>query len=375
MASRLHFALTAALLLAASVAQAHKPSDSYLSLRARAGGLAARWDIALRDLDHAIGLDADGDGAITWGELRARHAAVAEYALSRLRVRSGGTACALSAPLHQVDRHSDGAYAVLSFDASCDSAGSIEVEYQLLFDLDRQHRGLLSFATDAGTRTFLFKPEQRRVSLTRDAPGSLATLATFWRDGVWHIWIGFDHVLFLLSLLLPSVLRREGGEWRVVQAFRPALFDTARVVTAFTGAHSVTLSLAALGTVVLPSRWVESGIAASVVLAALNNARPAFHEGRWIMAFAFGLLHGFGFASVLADPGLDRQSTVLALLGFNLGVESGQLAIVAVFLPLAFAVRESRMYRRVTLYGGSAAIAAVAAIWFVERCFDLRLLS
>ena len=168
-----------------------------------------------------------------------------------------------------------------------------------------------------------------------------------------HIWAGFDHILFLLSLLLPAVLvpsadfRR--GVGRRSRASETAFWDVLKVVTAFTVAHSITLSLATLGVVSLPSRLVESAIAASVVLAALNNIRPVVHGGRWIIAFCFGLIHGFGFASVLADLGLPQGSLLLALVAFNLGVELGQLAIVAVFLPLAYALRDTLFYRR----GGS----------------------
>jgi hypothetical protein len=146
-----------------------------------------------------------------------------------------------------------------------------------------------------------------------------------------------------------------------------------KVVTAFTLAHSITLGLAALGVVHLPSRLVESAIAFSVVLAALNNLRPLVHRGRWLVAFGFGLVHGFGFATVLAELGLPQESLVPALLGFNLGVELGQLAIVAVFLPLAYATRHTWMYRRLIFVGGSAAIALIAAIWMVERVFDWQL--
>jgi hypothetical protein len=147
-----------------------------------------------------------------------------------------------------------------------------------------------------------------------------------------------------------------------------------RIVTAFTVAHSITLSLATLGLVSLPSRWVESAIAASVVLAALNNIWPLFQARRWSVAFVFGLVHGFGFASVLADLGLPQGVLAVALVGFNVGVELGQLAIVAVFLPLAFALRRSLFYRRGLLLGGSWLIALLAAVWFLERAFNLRLL-
>ena len=147
-----------------------------------------------------------------------------------------------------------------------------------------------------------------------------------------------------------------------------------KVVTAFTVAHSITLSLAALGVVSLPSRWVESAIALSVVLAALNNIRPVVYGKRWVIAFCFGLIHGFGFASVLADLGLPQESLLIALVAFNLGVELGQLVIVGVFLPIAFTLRATAFYQRVLVVYGSAAIALIASLWLVQRALDLKLI-
>ena len=151
------------------------------------------------------------------------------------------------------------------------------------------------------------------------------------------------------------------------------IWEVFKVVTAFTVAHSITLSLAALAVIQLPSRIVESAIALSVLLAALNNLRPLVLGRRWIVAFAFGLVHGFGFASVLADLGLPRDALLIALVGFNVGVEAGQLALVAVFLPVAFQLRRTWLYRRMLFIGGSALIALVATVWLLERSLDLRL--
>ena len=157
------------------------------------------------------------------------------------------------------------------------------------------------------------------------------------------------------------------------ERFRYSFWDVFKVATSFTVAHSITLSLAALSVIVLPSRLVESTIALSVVLAALNNIWPLVHGRRWAVAFGFGLIHGFGFASVLADLGLPREVLLLALVGFNVGVELGQLAIISVFLPLAYAMRGSWAYRRVVFVGGSAVIALTATLWLVERAFDVKL--
>jgi hypothetical protein len=364
------------LVAVAGAAHAHKPSDSYLALRIEDARVAGQWDIALRDLDFAIGLDANGDGDITWGEVRARHADIAAYALARLKLRSGGADCPLQPGEHLIDDHSDGAYEVLRFTASCPSKiGELEIAYSLFSDLDPQHRGLLRIEQGAATRTAIFGPDRPVQTIDVAQISSLTQFVDYGREGVWHIWIGFDHILFLLSLLLPAVLTREPLGWRPVHGFRPAFMDVFKIVTSFTVAHSITLSLATLGVVSIPSRVAESAIAASVVLAALNNVFPVVQGRRWVVAFGFGLIHGFGFASVLKDLGLPQGALLLALVGFNLGVEAGQLAIVSVFLPLAYALRQRWVYRGLIFIGGSWIIVAVAATWLVERVFDLKLIS
>lgn len=370
---RLLFAL-AALLLALN-AHAHKPSDSYLALEVEGNAVSGQWDIALRDLDFAIGLDADGDGAITWGEVRARQAEIAAYALSRLQLAAEGQSCPVTVKDHLVDEHTDGMYAVLRFSALCPAIReSLQVHYSLFFDIDPQHKGLLRLQYKGAASTAIFAPENATQRFSLGRPNRWTQFIDYGREGVWHIWIGFDHILFLLALLLPAVAVRRPDGWQPVAGFRPAFWSVLKIVTAFTVAHSITLSLATLGIVSLPSRWVESTIAASIVVAALNNVFPLFQERRWLMAFLFGLIHGFGFAAVLTDLGLPQQALILALVGFNLGVEAGQLAIVSVFLPLAYALRKTRFYRSGVLLGGSVAIMMVALIWFVERAFNLKLL-
>ena len=358
-------------------AQAHKPSDSYLAVRSDGNRISGQWDVALRDLEHAIGLDADGDGAITWGELRARHAAIDRYALDRLRLTQDGRECRKRATDHLVDSHSDGAYAVLRFEAQCPSAtgSGVELEYRLLFDLDPTHRGLLRWESAGRTVTAVLGPESPKFRLASTAASPLGQFLSYGKEGVWHIWIGVDHVLFLVSLLLPAVFAFRARGWVPVDRFAPAFWDAAKVVTAFTVAHSITLSLAALSIISLPTRLTETAIALSVLLAALNNIRPVVHDRRWMVAFGFGLIHGFGFASVLADLGLPRDSLLLALVGFNLGVEAGQLLIVATLVPLAYSMRRSWLYRRAIFVPGSIVIALFALGWMIERAFDLRVFS
>jgi len=356
---------------------AHKPSDSYLTIRAATAGteLAVRWDIALRDLDYVLELDRDGDGQLTWGEVRPRADDIVRYATGRLVLTAGEKACAWqpAAPL-QLDRHSDGTYAVLTMTARCDSYDGLALRYSLLFDVDPSHRGLLQWLAPGSTsaQSLVLGTATAQQRLATQPPEVWETLRQYVVEGVWHIWIGFDHILFLLALLLPAVLVRGTAGWEPAPSLKRSLVEVVKVVTAFTIAHSITLTLAALGHVSLPSRFVEATIAASVVVAALANLRGTIERRRWAMAFAFGLIHGFGFASVLADLGLPQDALAVALVGFNLGVELGQVAIVALFVPIAFALRRTAFYRHGVLTFGSILVALIAAYWFVQRAFDVE---
>jgi hypothetical protein len=366
--------LAIAMLLLSAPAWAHKPSDSLLSLTVQHDRIEGRWDIALRDLDDAIGLDTDGDGAITWGEVRTAHEKIAAYALSRLTVTSGETGCSAQAPRHLIDHHTDGAYAVLLFTMICPATvDTLRAEYRLLFDLDAQHKGLLRLTHGQETTSAIFSQESPSQQFTIGAISMWQQARQYMHEGMWHIWLGYDHVLFLLALLLPAVLRRVAGRWEPTPDFLSAFWEVLAIVTAFTIAHSITLGLATVGLIALPSRLVESAIAASVVFAGISNLYPALVQRRQLVAFLFGLIHGFGFASVLSDLGLPRGSLALSLVSFNLGVEVGQLVIVATFLPLAYGLRKSWTYQRLVLVSGSLGIAALACAWLIERALDLKL--
>jgi hypothetical protein len=376
--TRLFAALAAVVvLLFASRAWAHKPSDSYLALEVDGAVVHARWDVALRDLDYAIDLDGDGDGKITWGEVREHQQEITSYVLARLTLRSADAVCAPTPPKGiEIASHSDGAYAVVQIDARCPAdVKSLGVDYRLFFELDPQHRGIVRIDAAGTSRTHTLSAHEPDARFDLGDAGRLRQLGAILKEGIIHIWRGYDHVLFLLALLLPSVLRREDKTWEPVARLRPALVDVLRIVTAFTVAHSITLSLAALGVMTLPSRLVESAIAASVVLAAANNLHPIMRQDRWMAAFLLGLMHGFGFSSTLMDLDLPRSNLVLTLFGFNAGVELGQVAIVAVFVPLAYAARRTPAYRRLGLVLGSVVIVALATIWLIERAFVVKIIS
>ncbi len=170
------------------------------------------------------------------------------------------------------------------------------------------------------------------------------------------------------------LVRRERA-WRPVETFKPACLAVLKIATVFTLAHSITLWLAVMGWVVLPGRLVESAIAASIIVAAVHNLYPVLPLPGWGIAFLFGLIHGFGFANVLNDLGLTQSTLAVALLGFNVGVELGQLAIILVLFPIAFPLRTTGFYRWGILRGGSALIAVIALLWLIERAANVEIIG
>jgi hypothetical protein len=356
------------LLLAACGAFAHEPSRSLLTLDVDGESLHGRWDIALRDLEDAVGLDANGDGAVSWGELVVRREAVVAYALPRLRVAADGADCTLAATPGEgaVDTHGGGAFAVLELKGRCGAPPRrLAIAYDLLFEIDRAHRAVVTVHGAAGAVSGVAAFTSPTLELALDTPPWWSTLRRFVVEGVRHIWEGYDHLAFVSLLLLPIALRRR-KPGRGAGA-RAATLEIVRVVTAFTAAHSLTLALAASGYVALPTRIVEIGIAASVLIAALLNVVPNAPRLGAKLAFAFGLLHGFGFASALGDLAQRGDSLLATLGGFNLGVELGQLAVVATLLPLLFAAARSPVARTTVNAAASLACGALAIFWIAER--------
>ncbi|WP_295544524.1 HupE/UreJ family protein [uncultured Pseudacidovorax sp.] len=385
-AQRLRLALCSLLMLPLllllawpGAAHAHKASDAYLLIDRDGPALTVRWDIALRDLDAALDLDANRDQRLQWGEVRTRLPEITAYAGARLQLQEGRCALRPGEPEGIEDRV-DGAYLVLRFTAACDTAGTLGVDYRLLGDVDPTHRGLLRLGAAGGGESSVrsLDPNGGPVSVRwPDAAGTDAGAGGghgFFADGLHHILIGYDHLLFLLCLLLPAVMRRSAAGWTPVGRWRDAIWPIVSWVTLFTLAHSLTLALAALKIVSVSPRIVESAIAATILLAALDNLRPLLGTRRRFFSFGFGLIHGFGFAGALAELDLPTQAFASALLQFNLGVEAGQLLVVGIAMLVLLTLRQWRGYVPVVLRGGSVLAAILALVWLVERVFDLSLL-
>ena len=328
------------------------------------GPTVVELDLALRDVALSVPIDANRDDAITWGELVAARPALEALVLRQVHLSAAGTRCTLRPGRLATRRYDDGAYATLQLVSSCSSNNDLQVRYDLFFDQDPQHRALVTVHRGDTVTTAILDADARRTAVSMEQGNPFIA---YLREGVHHILIGYDHLAFLISLLLPAALVRLRGRWEPAPTLRTAFMHVLGIVTAFTVSHTITLTLAALGWVTPQSKWVEVVIAASVLLAALNNVRPVVHQRLWVVGFVFGLIHGFGFAGALSELGLPDNARLLALLGFNLGVELGQLAVVVVLLPLLYLLRNQRAYVRWVMPAASLAIAALAGWWILER--------
>ena len=358
---------------------AHKPSDAYLFIDVDQDEVRLRWDIALRDLDAGFDLDADGNRELTWGEVKAHFVEIDRYAFSRLRIDDGR--CQPGSVEHLLDHHSDGAYLVLRTTMPCRGSGSdrITLDYRLFAEMDPTHRGVVKIAFGtAPPQLIVLNPENGPTTITSSETdnGSRSNpfAGGFVAAGVHHILIGYDHILFLICLLLPAVLTKTSLHREPVRRWSDAVKPVLVTVTAFTIAHTMTLALAGLRIVELSPRAIEPAIAATIIFTAIGNVWTTRFRDSPAMPFCFGLVHGFGFADVLHELDLPLRDFIWALLRFNLGVELGQLVIVAVTLTPLFLLRRWKNYRRGLLVPVSCLAVLVAAIWFAERVLDFKIL-
>jgi hypothetical protein len=345
-------------LIAAASAHAHATSTTYIVASEASDHIALTWDLPVAELHWALDLDDDGDGRIRWAEIEAHRAAIESLALSQLAVAKQDTACPATLDDVLLTSHASEPYLSLAIRAHCSAVGPLAIAAGLFLDASASRRTLIDITTAAGHFTATLSSHEPRW-LQPEAPSALATFVTFIGQGAWHVWIGYDHLAFLVLLLLPSVCRGSRAG-KVGQ-------DLLKIVTAFTLAHSITLALAATDTVQLPVQAVELAIAGSIVVAAALNLFPTAGRWRLPLAFGFGLVHGFGFANALAGLGSQGTRLVPVLAGFNTGVELAQLSVVAVLLPALLWLRNSPFYAARLVPAASMAMMLAGAAWLAAR--------
>ena len=368
--------LIVAAMLCVPSAGAHESGAAYLRLKVAGEGVRGELDVAVADVLALVGLPIDLPVAQAWEKLPTYEPTLAARLAQGVLLESGGRACPLEhGPF--LTRSEEPGLARIAFTVRCvvPIQGRVVLRYALLLDLDPKHRAYVTLEYETRVHSAVFHEAAPEAHFDLRPASAGEHFSTFFEEGVRHVQTGYDHLLFLAALLLPAALRRSDRGWVARERARDVVFEVTTVVTAFTLAHSLTLALAALEIARLPTRWVEAAIALSVLIAALNNVGSFLRARPWQLAGGFGLVHGFGFAAQLGLLGLPGKAKGIALLGFNLGVEVGQLGATAVCLPLLLALRRRPFYRRVVLEGASVLIAWLASIWLVERALGYTLLT
>ena len=355
---------------------AHDPGLSTGQLRLVRGHLEVELTLAQADVAVLTPLDANADGQVSPDEWTSAQASLNRLAGEALNVQVQNQIVAVSSASARPDP-SNNVHFMATFPVP--QPGALTCRSDLLFRLPRGHRQFVTVLDASGriqSETLLsagqaninlegrdtqvpdlpcgIREQNSRSSSLQQGSAPASTFGGFLALGLEHILTGFDHLLFLFALLLMA----------------PGLRQAAGIITSFTVAHSITLSLATLNVVHLSPRVVEPLIAASIVYVGVENlVRRERVHGRWLLTFVFGLVHGFGFAGVLREMGVTSGSTGIAtpLFAFNLGVETGQLAIAAAALPLLWQARQAPGFVRYAMPLCSSLVVALGAWWFLGR--------
>jgi hydrogenase/urease accessory protein HupE len=347
-------------LLSLQDAAAHDPGLSSLTIRQRTNNLEATLTLAVKDAVQLVELDEDHDGIVSQAEF-ARSRPQLEAAVERQVVITADEKVIKNKSIHSRLDENNNVEVLLNFDAVVFS--NLEIQSKLIASLPLGHRQYLQIQNSTGQTLF-----ERLLSATTDratvqvpqteastvALEAVKSFTNFLCLGVKHILTGYDHLLFLFGLLL------------VARGF----FSSLGIITSFTIAHSITLAVATLHVVQIPSRIVEPLIAASIVFVGIENLwRGDIPTARRMVAFGFGLIHGFGFASALREAGIGSGTggILLPLFSFNLGVELGQIMVAAVALPIIWKLRENPMFIARWAPACSAAVVLLGSFWFVQR--------
>lgn len=370
-------------LLMAGAAQAHKGSDAYLEVQQDTGALRFTLAVAIKDLDLLLPMDANSDAIVTWGEIRAAMpqllATMNLAAALDTPADPADPACRLRWQFDGVDQRGDGAYVRLMADVHCPASQPLALRYTLFREQDANHRLLVAGRLDGRDLLTSSSPLRAEPLVLRTATPSAATpsanpLTTRWATlhgyfvlGVQHLLEGYDHLAFLLALVLPLRLALFSTPVGANQRGSTAWWTLLRTVTAFTVGHSITLMMATFGWTDATPAWVEPAIALSIAVTALLNLHPLKWVRTDVLALLFGMVHGIGFAALLQEASAPSGLLPWALAGFNLGVEAGQLLAVGAWVLLVQPVVARRWYPTLVLRGGSVVLVLLAAWWFWQR--------
>lgn len=358
----------------------HARGENYIFASFNETTIEGEFQVNYEDLEQKLGITVPSEPAEALEVLRSSQSQVFEYIKQNLSISAQGKEPYDIEFLDALVFKKSTPFARYPFKIeSGPLPDEIEINHGMFYEEDKTHRGLFLVKYNSKTdkdygqeyTALVFGPSNQSQNLNLlDVPGLIGNTEMI-VQGVYHIWIGIDHILFLLVLLLPTVLTRQQASWVPVEKPWTAIKSVLQVVTVFTIAHSVTLLLAALDLVQVNSRLVESIIALSIILVALNNVFQWVSKGSLLVILGLGLFHGLGFASVMGNLPFRMVDLVGMVVRFNIGIELGQIAIVILLFPVLYWLRRSDKYVPFVLQGLSWVMASIALVWFVQRAFGL----
>ncbi len=360
----------------------HATGESYVFIDVRENAIEGHFEVFFEDLDEKLRIEIKGEESSFQEQIEKTAPQIHAYIRENSHFGANGKVFDFNFTRQdKMDTGDQKWVAQYYFTIPLETVPDVlDVKYNMLYQNDPRHRGLLcldynhktgeAYGEEYAVLIFSNKNTQHELNLL-EPPEIIWGFKDMVIEGVWHIWIGIDHILFLIALLLPTVIVRSESGSKTASGFVETLWKIGKIVTVFTIAHSITLALAALDIISVSSRIVESIIALSIILVALNGIFGKFKDGSLLAILILGLFHGMGFASVMGDLPFRMVSLTECLIGFNVGVELGQLAIVLAVFPILFLLRKQSFYFPVILVGGSLILIVIAGIWFVERAFAL----
>lgn len=354
-------------------ALAHQTGNSYLTVSESNGHLQLEIDFIVRDLGNLLQTPGQPDEPPPPPDkLLSLQAPITAVIQKSLTIAVDEQAVPLKFLTQSVVLHNDGLYVRQRFNGSKlpEDAKFIVVRYEFFTQNDKLGRAFFKLVMRNDEMSSVF---DQGSAIQRFALGETkrwSTIGLFTREGAKHIWEGADHLLFLLTLLLPGLMltiRQPDAAGNLPPASRAAEKFALKVITAFTLAHSITLAFSVFGWVSLPDKLIESLIALSIMVSALLNLQNRFQISHWKLAFLFGLIHGMGFANGLKELGLFSSYFLEILFAFNLGVELGQLsAVMLVAVPVLLLARQAQDKQRVLKYG-SIGVLLTSMAWLAQR--------
>ena len=365
-------------------ALAHQTGNSYLVLTESNGRLQIELDFIVRDLGNLLQPPTPSDAPApvpppaatpTPEQLQAMQPAISQVIQESLGVQLNEETQPLEFVSQSVVLRNDGLYVRQRF-TSPSIAPEIKfvvVRYSFFNQNDKLGRAFFKLQLGKEEISSVFDSSTQTQRFALGDTKRWSTIGLFTHEGAWHIWGGPDHLLFLLTLLLPGLMllhRATGTPETDSHGTKTAALFALKVITAFTLAHSITLLASVLDVISLPSRWIESAIALSIMISAALNLQTRIQWSQWKLAFIFGLIHGMGFANGLRELGLSQTYFIETVLAFNVGVELGQIAaVVAVGIPIILLAKQVRTKQLVMTYG-SWGVLLISGIWLVQRLMD-----